>query len=108
MENWQNIEIVKYTKEAFLKWNDFTGVANRPQFWWYVLAIFVVNILLDLISGKLGLVWLLITLVPSIAIGIRRMHDIGKSGWWLLINLVPLVGWIIYIILAAQPTKKQA
>ena len=104
----ENIELVKYTKEAFMKWNDFKGVANRPQFWWYVLAIFIVSAVLGVTSYRLEMIWSLITLVPSVAIGIRRMHDIGKSGLWLLINLVPVIGWIIFIVLAAQPTKKQA
>ena len=108
MEDIEKLEIVKYTKEAFIKWNDFNGVANRPQYWWYVLALFIVNVVLGLFSDKLQLLLALVTIVPSIAIGIRRMRDIGQSGWWLLINLIPFIGWIVFIILAAQPTKKEA
>jgi uncharacterized membrane protein YhaH (DUF805 family) len=47
----------------------------------------------------------LVLIVPTIAIDIRRMHDIGKSGWWILVALIPLIGWIWYIILACQPSQ---
>ncbi|WP_302065948.1 DUF805 domain-containing protein [uncultured Duncaniella sp.] len=45
--------------------------------------------------------------MPAIAVGIRRMHDIGKSGWWMLICLIPLIGGIWFIVLAATPTKEE-
>ena len=48
----------------------------------------------------------LANIIPGIAVGIRRMHDIGKSGWWILINLVPIIGGIWFIILAATPSKE--
>ena len=47
----------------------------------------------------------LLVLVPSIAVSVRRMHDTGRSGWWILINFVPLIGWIFFIVFAAEPSK---
>ncbi|MBA4267291.1 MAG: DUF805 domain-containing protein, partial [Comamonadaceae bacterium] len=44
-------------------------------------------------------------LLPSLAVGARRLHDIGKSGWWLLINLVPVVGWLVLLFFAVQPSQ---
>ena len=53
-------------------------------------------------AGPIGTTWSLANLLPGIAIAVRRMHDLDKSGWWILINLIPIVGWIIYIVWACQ------
>jgi uncharacterized membrane protein YhaH (DUF805 family) len=52
--------------------------------------------------GVLGAIYSLAVLLPSIAVAIRRMHDINRSGWWVLISAIPIVGWIIFIIWAAR------
>ncbi len=93
---------------------DFEGRATRKQFWMFVLINFIIvfligfvgQLLLDDIGSWLSNLYSLAVLLPSIAIAIRRLHDIGKSGWWLLIGLIPVVGWIILIVFYATETKK--
>jgi uncharacterized membrane protein YhaH (DUF805 family) len=50
----------------------------------------------------------LAVLVPSLAVGVRRLHDTGRSGWWLLINVIPVVGWIAYLAFVAQDSQPGA
>ncbi|MDR1614023.1 MAG: DUF805 domain-containing protein [Campylobacteraceae bacterium] len=99
---------------------DFNGRARRKAFWFFVLINFIVNIILSAIDSiifvniigfaLLSLVYTLAILLPSIGLAVRRLHDIGKSGWWYLINLIPIIGFIWFIILAAtdsQPGSNQ-
>ena len=86
------------------KYADFDGRASRPEFWWFVLFTVIVNVVGDVIFRHwiVALVSLAL-LVPSIAVGARRFHDINKSGWMQLLGLIPLVGWALVIYWAAQP-----
>lgn len=89
---------------------DFTGRARRSEYWYFVLFNFIVSILIGLslgvIAGLLNVpalvylvhLWSLAVFIPSLAVSVRRLHDIGRSGWWLLLSLIPLVGAIILII----------
>ncbi|QLI81842.1 DUF805 domain-containing protein [Chitinibacter fontanus] len=90
---------------CFKKYADFNGRASRSEYWWFALFAFLVSILLSasgagLISGLFSLA----TLVPSLAVGVRRLHDLGKSGWFLLIALIPLIGALILIYWFIQPS----
>jgi uncharacterized membrane protein YhaH (DUF805 family) len=96
-------EIQKSVKTCLSKYADFNGRAARPEFWWFVLAQFVVGLILNMVLPLLGGLFSLAMLVPSLAVGSRRLHDIGKSGWLQLLALIPIVGWIILIYWAAQP-----
>ena len=99
---------------VFQKYADFTGRARRSEYWWFVLAYSLVSGVLSGIgqaigSGGLGTVISIISLivslgclVPSISVCTRRLHDIGKSGWWQLIGLVPCVGAILLIVWCAK------
>ena len=85
----------------------FDGRARRREYWMFTLVnvavYFVLNILATQVSAYIGFVaiaYMLGILVPSIAVAIRRMHDIGKSGWWVLIALVPLIGGIWFLVLS--------
>jgi uncharacterized membrane protein YhaH (DUF805 family) len=85
------------------KYADFSGRARRKEFWMFALFNFIIAIVLGIVDGMigmpvLGLIYSLAVLLPGLAVGARRLHDIGKSGWWLLIGLVPLVGLIVLII----------
>ena len=87
-------------------YTNFEGRARRKEFWMFTLVSLVINVgtlILDAsLFSDLGLVnglYTLAILLPSIAVGIRRMHDINKSGWWLLLWIVPVIGWVWLIIL---------
>jgi uncharacterized membrane protein YhaH (DUF805 family) len=96
---------------ALRKFADFTGRARRKEYWFFVLfnvlvamGISFVEALLGL-GGFLSMIYSLAMLIPGLAVGARRLHDIGRSGWWLLIGLVPLVGWIVLIVFALQDSE---
>ena len=98
---------MKYYIKAFIHYAVFSTRANRAEYWYFVLFSFIVSILLLILgvileTDLLPAVYNLIALVPSLAVAVRRMHDIDKSGWWILVNLLPIVGWIIFIYLAVQ------
>ncbi|MBC6460830.1 DUF805 domain-containing protein [Actinomadura sp. HBU206391] len=98
---------------AVLKnYSDFSGRARRTEYW----IFFLVNVIISVVFGVLivmtdgflyvFLLYALAVLIPSLAVGVRRLHDTGRSGWWLLISLVPFVGAIILIyffVLEGEP-----
>lgn len=86
---------------------NFSGRAQRSAYWWWVLFVIVVDIVASLIDATIGAqiiatIASLALLLPSIAVGVRRLHDLDRTGWWLLIGLVPLVGFIVLIIFFVQ------
>lgn len=96
---------------------DFTGRARRTEFWMFVLFSVIISIVLRLIDyaifgnsssgGPLGLLYSLAVLLPSIAVSARRLHDIGRSGWWQLIGIIPIIGWILVIVWFATPGRAE-
>jgi uncharacterized membrane protein YhaH (DUF805 family) len=87
------------------KYADFEGEATRSEYWWFALFIFIVGILLTILAKPFAALFYVGTLLPSIAVGIRRLHDTNRSGWWLLVGLVPFVGWLILLIFMTQPGR---
>ena len=87
------------------KYVEFGGRAGRPEFWWFALFTFLVGLLTSFILGDLiSMLVNLALLLPSLAVGARRLHDIGKSGWFQLIWLIPFLGWAFMIYLLVQPS----
>jgi uncharacterized membrane protein YhaH (DUF805 family) len=91
-------------KSGFDNYANFTGRASRAAFWWWFLFGVLVGIganILDAIFGSYpvfsGIAGLAL-LLPDLAIGVRRLHDTGRTGWWLLIALIPLIGFIVLLI----------
>ena len=85
------------------KYAVFSGRARRREFWMFVLINFIVAVglsVVDMMLGTivLGAIYTLAVLIPSLAVGARRLHDIGKTGWWQLIGLIPFIGIIVLII----------
>ena len=85
------------------KYAEFNGRARRKELWMFVLFNIIISLVLGLIDGMtgigiLGIVYSLAILVPSLAVGARRLHDTGRTGWWQLIGLVPIIGAIVLIV----------
>lgn len=95
-------------KTCFTKYADFSGRATRSEYWWFILFIFLGGFVLSFVSFIVYAIFVLATIIPSISAATRRLHDTGRSGWWQLIVLVPLVGWIIAIVFLAQEGKSDA
>ena len=93
------------------KYADFTGRARRKEYWMFVLlsfGLYIVSAILDSVAGMSGTIGgvygpimtavALGLLVPSIAVGVRRLHDTDRSGWWLLLAFVPFVGGLVLLV----------
>lgn len=85
----------------------FTGRARRSEYWFWVLATIIATVaaaIIDAVLGAqvVGLILALATIVPNLAVGARRLHDTGRSGWLQLIGIIPIVGWIILIVWFAE------
>lgn len=90
-------------KTCFTKYADFNGRASRPEYWWFVLFNFLVSIALSIFSHGLSSLYSIATLIPSLAAAARRLHETNRSGWWQLLWLIPVIGWIVLIVFLAQP-----
>lgn len=96
------------------RYAQFSGRARRKEFWMFVLFNTIISIILSIIdrligtdynngsSGILQSIYSLAVLVPSLAVGARRLHDTGRTAWLLLLYLIPCIGWIILIVFWAQ------
>ena len=100
-------EIQHAVKTCFNKYADFNGRAARPEFWWFFAIQVAVNVVTGFVHGLIELVAFLALVVPALAVGARRMHDTGKSGWILLLALIPIVGGLVLLFFAAQPGEPQ-
>jgi uncharacterized membrane protein YhaH (DUF805 family) len=96
-------EIQRAVKACFAKYATITGRAARPEFWWFALFQAVVLTVLGYISLTLYSIAALALLLPGIAVGVRRLHDINKTGWLMLLGFIPVIGWILLIYWAVQP-----
>ena len=85
---------------------DFNTRSTRAEFWWYSLFEILIAIAIVIILPFLSPLYSLLLMIPSIAVMIRRLHDINKSGWWLLILFVPLIGAIILLIFMVKETQQ--
>ena len=92
---------------CFSKYATFTGRASRPEFWWFFLFQILVSIAASMVGEVLNGLAGLIMLLPALAVGTRRLHDIGKSGWWQLIILTG-IGLLLLIYWWAQPANSDA
>ena len=98
--------------EVLKKYAVFSGRARRTEYWMFFLINLIIGFVLGFIEGIIGTgaalsgLYSLGVLIPGIAVGIRRLHDTNRSGWWLLIALVPIVGVIVLIVFMAMEGDK--
>jgi len=107
-------KMVNAYKNAVLEnYANFSGRLSVPGYWWYFLANFLIVVILQILGAVSGIfvllsfVYAIAVLVPGLAAGVRRLHDTGKSGLFLLLGLIPLVGFIILIVLLAGQGQPQ-
>lgn len=112
------MDFITAIKAVFGKYVTFSGRAQRSEFWWFVLFYFAASIALSIVDSTLfgtvttapgsfeastntpilsGL-FMLGTFLPYLAVSVRRLHDTDRSGWWILIGLVPIIGFILLIV----------
>lgn len=95
-------------KSGLANYAVFEGRASRSEFWWFLLATNIAVVLAslaDAITGAHGFLTFLVIaalLIPNISVQVRRLHDTGRSGWWILISLIPVVGLIALVIVSSQ------
>ena len=110
-------------KSFWTKYATFKGRSRRSEYWWIQLFLVLSNLAVAAIDlalmngdverfiangggGIVSLVWILVTIVPALAVLVRRLHDSGKSGWWVLIGFVPLVGAIVLLVLTVLDSDR--
>jgi uncharacterized membrane protein YhaH (DUF805 family) len=110
-------------KAFWSNYSNFKSRARRSEYWFIQLFLVITNVAVAAIDlalmngdvdrfiangggGIVGLIWILATIVPAIAVLIRRLHDTNRSGWWALIGLVPLVGAIVLLVFTVEDSNK--
>ena len=96
--NSQPVGFLEAVKRAFQHYADFSGRSRRSEYWWFTLFNTIVSTAIGAIAPDFAWIWTLAVLVPSTALVVRRLHDVGKRGWFYLWILVPLAGPIIMLI----------
>jgi uncharacterized membrane protein YhaH (DUF805 family) len=92
-------------RTCFTKYADFNGTASRSEYWWFVLFLALGGTVASVIGPSYGTIFCLVTLLPLLAVGTRRLRDTGRSGWMQLFCLVPVAGLVILAVLLAQEGK---
>lgn len=102
--------------EVLKKYAIFNGRSRRREYWFFFLFNIIIAIVIGVVEGFLGspgvigILYSLAVLIPGVAVSVRRLHDIGRSGWWLFISIVPLIGLIVllvFMIMDSMPGQNQ-
>jgi uncharacterized membrane protein YhaH (DUF805 family) len=119
------VDFATAVKSFWANYRNFKGRARRSEYWFIQLFLILTNLAVAVIDlalmngdvdrfiangggGIVGLIWILATIVPAIAVLVRRLHDIGKSGWWALLVLVPFIGFIVILVFTVQDSQAGA
>jgi uncharacterized membrane protein YhaH (DUF805 family) len=110
------MNFVEAVRSAYANFANFTGRSQRSAYWWWALFQFAVGVVIAIaegggsmttgdgevgfavVGGTFSMIWMLINLLPGLALMVRRLHDVGRSGWWALILLIPLIGAIVLLV----------
>lgn len=92
-------------KSCFAQYATFSGRASRSEYWWWTLFAILGTMAASIVSDKASALFSLAILLPYVAVATRRLHDMGKSGWWQLVGIVPLLGWAVMIYWTVQPSE---
>ena len=104
---------------ALKKYATFSGRSQRSEYWYYLLFYLIIYVVLILVDGMIGTtsksgigilsgIFALGMLLPSLAVAVRRLHDTGRTGWWILINFIPLIGFIVLLVFFVQDSESGA
>ncbi len=100
--------------EGLKKYAVFCGRARRKAYWMFVLFNVIIALVIGIIEGLVGspgvvgILYSLAVLIPGIAVSVRRLHDTNRSGWWLLISLIPLIGFVVLLVFMVQDSQPGA
>jgi len=102
---------MNYYLGVWKKFAEFSGRAGRPEYWYFTLFNILAYIILSILDNAVGFssaaaggvglfggIYSLAVLIPSLAVSVRRLHDTGRSGWWILIGLIPVIGAIVLLV----------
>ncbi|MEL6629268.1 MAG: DUF805 domain-containing protein [Bacteroidota bacterium] len=106
---------MNYYLDVLRNYATFTGRARRSEYWNFVLFNVIISAVLGGIdaailgaepgTGFLGSIYQLFVFIPGVAVAVRRLHDTGRSGWWYLLVLIPIIGWIALIVFYFQDSE---
>lgn len=116
----KEVNIISATKDMFAKYFKWSGRTSRAGFWWAVLGYMILTVIYTILmsviititgiqglSNYVSLIWTILTIWPCIGLTARRLQDINKSPWWILISLVPFVGSIILFVFCLMPSVNE-
>lgn len=103
---------MNYYLAVLKKYAVFSGRSQRAEYWYFFLFNIIIGVALSIISAViggnkniLGILYSLAVFIPGLAVSIRRLHDVGKSGWMILISLIPLIGTIWLLVLMVRDSN---
>lgn len=107
---------MNYYLKAFNNYAVFSGRARRKEYWFFVLFNMIFAFVSAFVDTMIGtymtvyLIYVLVAFIPGLAVAVRRLHDVGKSGWMILISLIPVIGaiWLLVLLVTdSEPGKNQ-
>ncbi len=102
------MNFIESIKTCYKKFFDFSGRASKSEYWWFQLYGIIIYVLLFVFQGDLALLFSILSIantIPLWAAAVRRLHDTDKSGWFVLISFIPIIGLIIFFLLIGDGSK---
>ena len=117
-KSYKKMGLIEANKICFYKYFDFKGRARRAEYWYFILFIILVSFILGFIEGFTGAfdntdrsiyadIFSIFIIIPSISVSVRRLHDINRSGWWVLLTFLIIIGSIILLIWHCKDSDKE-